>query len=284
MIKRLLYKYLLQFIPDILWIKVRFRVKLGYWPNLKSPQTYNEKLQWLKLHNKNPLYTQLVDKIEVRNYIKEKIGSEYLVPLLGTWNSFDDIDFDKLPNQFVLKTNHDSGGLVICQNKNKLDLNKVKRKLTESLKFNYYWALREWPYKNVKPRILCEKFLNEDNEECLTDYKFFCFNGIPKIMYISKDRAAQPTTDFFDMDFNHLNIRMKDPNSKIIPQKPQNFDKMKALATILAKDKPHIRVDFFCIHDKIYAGELTFFHMSGFSHIYPIEWEKTLGSWISLNV
>ena len=137
MIKRLLYKYLLQFIPDILWIKVRFRVKLGYWPNLKNPRTCNEKLQWLKLHNKKPLYTQLVDKYEVRNYIKDKIGSDYLVPLLGKWDKFDDIDFDKLPNQFVLKCNHDSGGLIICKDKSSLNYKEAKKKLSSSLKFNY---------------------------------------------------------------------------------------------------------------------------------------------------
>lgn len=280
--KIFLYKYILQWIPDSLWIRLQFRRRMGVWPNLKNPKTFNEKLQWLKLHDRNPLYTKLVDKYEVKKIVAEQIGEEYTIPTLGVWNKFDDIDFGKLPNQFVLKCTHDSGGLVVVKDKSKFDINAARTTINNCLKMNYYWSMREWPYKNVKPRIIAEKYMENKKEECLTDYKFFCFNGTPQIMYISKDKAKEPTTDFFDMVYNHLNIRMRDPNSNVIPPKPKNFEKMKSIAKTLAKDKTHIRIDFYCVDDKIYLGELTFFHMSGFSHIYPKEWELILGDWIML--
>lgn len=287
MIKRLLYKYLLQFIPDILWIKVRFRVKLGYWPNLKNPRTCNEKLQWLKLHNRNPLYTQLVDKYEVRNYIKDKIGSDYLVPLLGKWDKFDDIDFDKLPNQFVLKCNHDSGGLIICKDKSSLNYKEAKKKLSRSLKFNYYWALREWPYKNVKPCIIAEKYLEDTELKELKDYKFYCFNGTVKIFFIASGRQKGDNSkriDYFNMNREHLPMTWGCPRSSNPPQMPQSLNKMIQLAEVLSKGIPHIRVDFYEVDGKIYFGEMTFFDGSGMEEIKPHDWDLKLGSWISLNV
>ena len=164
-------------IPDKLFLKLRYFKSCHKFPNLKEPKTYNEKIQWLKLHDKNPLYTTLVDKYEVKKYIADKIGEEYIIPTLEVWDSFDDIDFDSLPNQFVLKCTHDSGGLVICNDKNKLDIAQARKTITSSLKNNYYWSGREWPYKDVKPRIIAEKYMEDSQTEELRDYKFFCFNG-----------------------------------------------------------------------------------------------------------
>ena len=239
MVVKKIVKKLTMVLPDSLYIRLKYFQHFKKFPNLRNPKTFNEKLQWLKLHDRNPEYTKMVDKYEAREYIKEKIGEEYLIPLLGVWDSFDEIDFDSLPQQFVLKCTHDSGGLVICKDKSKLDIESARKKINKSLKNNYYWQGREWPYKNVKPRIIAEKYMVDEETkrrtgiECLVDYKFFCFNGEPKIMYYSMDKAEDPRTDFFDMEYNHLKMRMKDPNSDEIPLKPQGFEEMKALARIL---------------------------------------------------
>ena len=276
-------KGFLNWMPDKMYLSLVFRLNLGYWPDFDAPKTFNEKLNWLKLYDRKPIYTQMVDKYAVREYIAEKIGEDYLIPLVGgPWNSVEEIDLDALPEQFVLKTTHDSGGVVICRDKGSFDREAATAKLQKHLKREYFWGKREWPYKNVKPRIIAEKYMQDGDNQALLDLKFFCFNGEPKIMYMSRDRAENPTTDFFDMDFRCLNMRMKDPNSEILPEKPTDFEKMKELAAILSKDNAHLRVDFYYIDSKIYAGELTFFHNGGFTHIYPNEWETTLGSWIEL--
>lgn len=250
--------------------------------NLDNPKTYNDKLQWLKLHDRKPEYTTMVDKYAAKDYIASKIGSEHIIPTLGVWKKFKDIDFDSLPNQFVLKSTHDCGGLVICKDKSKLDKREAKEKIERCLKRNYFWNGREWPYKNVKPRIIAEKYMKDDKTDWLVDYKFFCFNGEPKFMYCSMDKADDPRTDFFDMDYNRLDMRMRDPNSEIPPPKPEKFEEMKALAKILCKDIPHIRVDFYQVNNQVYAGELTFYHMGGFTKIYPEKWMDILGDWIKL--
>ena len=417
------------------WIKCfddETYLKLMYWANtgkklnLDNPRTFNEKLQWLKLHDYKPEYSTMVDKYEAKKWVASRIGEEYVIPTLGVWDSFDEIEFDKLPNQFVLKCTHDSGGLVICKDKNRLNIKKAKRKIESSLKRNYFVVGREYPYKNVKPRIIAEQYMEDmttkelrdykiftfdgiakalfivsnrqngktsadyfdinfkpldftwgyphskvkplkpecfdemvkaaeilakgtvelrvdfyevngkayfgemtffdgsgfdrfdpdewDNkfgemiklpdsvgggyaiihkgwvlwihspitDECLTDYKFFCFNGIPKIVYVGKDKAEDPKTDFFDMDFQHLPIRMRDPNSVEMPQKPDAFDQMKSLAAELSKGYRHLRVDFYLIDGDIYVGELTFYHCSGFTEVKPEEWNVTMGKWIDL--
>lgn len=415
---------LLNFLDDKAYLKLMYKIHMGKSLNLDHPQTFNEKLQWLKIYDRNPLYTTLVDKYEVKKYVADKIGEQYIIPTLGVWNHFDDIDFDSLPDQFVLKCTHDSGGLVICRDKSKLNKRAAKEKLEKCLKRNYYWSGREWPYKNVKPRIIAEKYMedsetselsdykfysfqgvikamfiasgrqkgqtkadyfdmkfkplpftwgyphtnvlpkkpknfeemvkiariltkdipearadfyevngktyfgeitffdgsgmerfhpeswnktfgewlklpeklggyglinehlilwvHQSDEKVLTDYKFFCFNGKAKIMYISKDKGERPAPDFFDMEFNRLNIRMEDPNSETVPDKPVCFDTMKRCAEKLSQGIPNLRVDFYVIQGRLYIGELTFFHMSGFAHIHPASWEKTLGDWIHL--
>ncbi len=274
-----------KYFSDKAYLRMIYRGYMGKKLDLKNPKTFNEKLQWLKLYNRNPVYTRMVDKYEAKSFIAEKVGEEYIIPTLGVWDKFDEIDFDRLPAQFVLKCTHDSGGLIICKDKSKLNLKEAKKKITKSLKRNFYHIGREWPYKNVKPRIIAEQYMVDNSgikEECLTDYKFFCFDGQPKMVYISQDKAQEPHTDFFDMDFNRLNLRMRDSNSETPPSKPVAFEQMRELATVLSQDIAHIRVDFYYVNNKIYIGELTFFHNSGFTKIHPLEWAQRLGDWIKL--
>ena len=271
-------------LDDRAYIEKIYRAKMGKPLNLENPQLFNEKLQWLKLYDRNPLYTQLVDKYRVREYIAEKIGEEYLIPLLGVWDDPDEIDFDTLPDQFVLKCNHNSGtGMCICRDKSKLDYDKVRKDLKKGLKENFYLRHREWPYKNVKPCVVAEAYIAEENSDVLTDYKFFCFHGIAKIMYISRDYSDSPRTDFFDMDFAHLPIKVKDPHAEMPPKKPECFDEMKHIAEILSKNIPHLRVDLYCVQGRIYVGELTFYHAGGFVNITPDEWNLRMGSWINIS-
>lgn len=278
-------------LPDALYLKLWYRLDLGKSLDLKNPETFTEKLQWLKLHDRNPAYTTMVDKYAAKQYIAERIGHEHVVPTLGVWERFEDIDFDTLPDRFVLKCTHDSGGLVICRDKAKLDREAARKKIGRSLKRNYYWSCREWPYKNVPPRIIAEPYLEEKNHgdpthvdaNIITDYKFFCFRGEPKVMYIAKDIGRGPESDYFDMDFNHLPILVNDDAfAEKMPEKPVYFEKMKEIAAVLSQGIPHVRVDFYSIGDALYVGEMTFFHCSGIFAIQPPEWDRRLGQWIQL--
>lgn len=285
-LKLYLYKYFLRFIPDVVWLKLRFRMRMGRTLNLKNPQTYNEKLQWLKLHDRNPLYTKLVDKYEVRKYVAEKIGEEYLVPLLGVWDKFEDIDFDKLPDQFVLKCTHDSGGLVICKDKAKLDILAAKKKITRCMKINYYWAFREWPYKNVKPRIIAEKYMEDSVDGELRDYKYFCFSGIAKVLFIATNRCKEDeetSFDFFDINYKHLDLTKGHPNAKTLPHKPATFETMKKLSEKLAENFPQVRCDFYEVNGKTYFGELTFASGGGVVPFNPEEYDLEFGRWIKIS-
>ena len=273
---------MLRILPDALYLRLKFFQRMKKFLNLKTPQTYNEKLQWLKLHDRKPEYTKMVDKYEVRKYIADTIGEEYLIPLLGVWDSFDEIDFDSLPEQFVLKCTHDSGGLVICKDKSKLDINAAEKKINKSLKTNYYWHGREWPYKNVKPRIVAEKFMVDESGTELKDYKFFCFDGEPKFLFIATDRPHDTKFDFYDIDFNHLPFTNGHPNADKEIKKPAGFDKMVEIARKLSKGIPHIRIDLYDINGEIYFGEITFFHWSGFTPFEPEEWDYKLGEYIKL--
>ena len=272
-------------LPDALYLKLRYW-KVFHKPlNLKKPKTFNEKLQWLKLYDRKPEYTRMVDKYEAKQYVAERIGEEYIIPTLGVWDSFDEIDFDSLPNQFVLKCTHDSGGLVICTDKTKLDLEKARRRITASLQRNYFWANREWPYKNVKPRIIAEAYMQDTVTAELRDYKFFCFNGTAKLLFIATDRQTdgeETKFDFFDMDFNHIDVRNGHPNADVPPAKPVCFDQMRQLAEKLSADIPQLRVDFYEVDGKVYFGELTFFHWTGLVPFEPEQWDHTFGEWIKL--
>lgn len=289
--RSLLTKILIQFgtfLPDKVYLSLMYYIKTGVRMNWDNPLTYTEKLQWLKLYNRNPQYTWMVDKVKVKEYVKNMIGEEYVIPTIAVWDKVEDIDFSKLPNQFVLKCNHNSSsGICICKNKEELNVYEAIARLSRSFKQDYYKMWREWPYKNVERKLFAETFLCENSSpnssDVLTDYKFFCFNGEPFMMYVSKDIAKNTTTDFFDMDYKRLPIRMRDPNSQIIPEKPQEFEKMKELAKLLSKGFPHIRVDFYIVNHHIYFGELTFYHNAGYSLVNPPEWNLKLGSLINLD-
>lgn len=276
-------KGLLNWLPDKTYLKLLFYVRMKRRLNLNNPKTFNEKLQWLKLYDRNPIYTSMVDKYEVRNYIKEKVGDEYLIPLIGVWDSFDEINFEKLPNQFVLKCTHDSGGVVICRNKNEFDVESARKKINKSLKKNFYNNTKEWPYKNIKPRIICEKFMVDESGVELKDYKFFCFNGEPKALFVATDRGKDTRFDFFDMNFNKIPItknHYKNSNKKI--SKPIGFEKMIELSKKLSSGIPHVRVDFYNVNGQIYFGELTFYHFSGFEKFEPEKYDEIFGSWLKL--
>jgi hypothetical protein len=278
-------KKLTKYLPDKTYLKLVYYYAFHKKLNLKNPKTYNEKLQWLKLYDRNPLYTSLVDKYKVREYVEQKIGKEYLVPLLGVWNNFDEIDFNKLPNQFVLKCTHDSGGVQICKDKEKFDHFKSKAFFDARLKENFYSHYREWPYKNIKPRIIAEEYMEDEEYQELRDYKLFCFDGEPEYIFIASDRQnknEETKFDFFDMDFNHLPFINGHPNSNKEIHKPILFEEMKKLAMVLSEGMPHVRVDFYEVNGKLFFGELTFYHFSGLTPFNPNEWDYILGDKISL--
>lgn len=281
-IKKLISKGALGFLSDKCYLSLYYKVKLGKKLNLTNPKTFTEKLQWLKLYDRKPIYTTMVDKYEAKKYVADIIGEKHVIRLLGVWEKFEDIDFELLPERFVLKCTHDSGGLVICRDKRTFDMSIAKKKINKSLKRNYFLVGREWPYKNVHPRIIAEEYIENTSGEELKDYKFFCFNGVPKIMYIANDIGADPRTDFFDMDFNHLDLHFKDPNADVCPSKPAQFEKMKELAVVLSKGIPQVRVDFYESNGEIFFGEFTFFHSGGFFDVHPDEWSERIGDWIEL--
>lgn len=269
---------------DEIYLKILYKNRLRKKLNLQSPKTYNEKIQWLKLYNRKKEYISMVDKYKVKEYVANKLGKEYIIPTIGVWENFDDINFEDLPNQFVLKCTHDSGGIVICKDKNKLDIKSIRKKINHSLKRKYYKNTREWPYKGVKPRIIAEPYMVDENEKELKDYKFFTFNGKVKAMFIATDRNAETETcfDFFDKNFNHLPFENGHPNAKKKIYKPENFEYMIKLAEELSKDLIHARIDFYNINGKIYFGEITFFHWSGLKKFVPEEWDYKFGEWINL--
>lgn len=281
---KILYK-ISPFIKDEQYLKVLFFLKLGYKLDIKNPKTYNQKLQWLKLYYRNPITTQMVDKFLVKDFAKEIIGEKYLVQSYGIWNSFDEIDFNVLPKSFVLKTTHDQGGVIIVRDKNKLDKEYAKNKLSKHLNRQHYFLSREWPYKNVKPRIMAEALLIDNEVDDLYDYKFYCFDGEPKIMYIAHGRHTDTCyLDFYDMEFNKLNIsRPHYPQSNIKFQIPKNWELMKELSKKISKNFPHLRVDFYNINGTIYLGELTFFQGGGLMKFEPQEWDFKLGELINLD-
>jgi hypothetical protein len=272
---------------DKLFLKVYYRLCLGRKLDFDNPRSFTEKIQWLKLYNTSPLCTQLVDKYAVREYVKNRIGSEHLVPLLGVWDSFKDIDFNKLPDRFVLKTTHDSGGVVICRDKKKLNFEQAQKVLTGSLKRNYFWKGREYPYKNVKPRIIAEKFMEGEDRGYLVDFKFFCFNGVPKVLFFASNRYnaehTPPRFDYYDMEMNHLPVRSKghDNAEKRLSMFPEYLE-MQKIAAVLSQGFPHVRVDLFMSKGKIFFGEMTFHHDGGFVPFIPDEWDYKFGEMINL--
>ena len=278
-------KTLLNLCPDKCYFRIKWWARrMPYRLNLKNPQSFNAKLQWIKLYDRNPLYTKLVDKYRVKEYVRECVGNEHVIPLLGVWDNVDEIEWDVLPKQFVLKVNHDCGGQIICKDKSKLNVEEAKLKLRNAFDRNYYYEGREWPYKNVQPKVFAEAYMEDEYGE-LRDYKFFCFDGIVKAMFIASDRQTEGSEvkfDFFDADFNHLPFTQGHPNAPIQPSKPKNFEEMKRLASMLSKGLPEVRVDFYDVNGRIFFGEFTFFHFGGMVPFEPVQWDYTFGSWIKL--
>ncbi|MBE6594439.1 MAG: glycosyl transferase [Ruminococcaceae bacterium] len=268
-------------------VRRRYRAVLHRELNLENPQRFSEKMQWLKLHDHQERYSVIVDKVAAKKHIADLVGEEYVVPTLGVWDSFDEINFDELPEQFVLKCTHDSASYVICRDKSRFDKKKAKKRLEQALKINFYYRNREWPYRNVPPRIIAEVYLSDTNQNeagcSLVDYKFFCFDGVPKAMFISKECGDTHVTDWFDMEYNHLPIKMANPHADVPPAKPEKFEDMVRLATILSQNYPQIRVDFYQVNGKLYVGELTLYHSGGFFEIHPEEWDIKMGGWISID-
>jgi len=274
-----------RFVNDKHFLKIiyydRFRKKL----NLKNPSLFTEKLQWLKLYDRNPLYTKLVDKYAVREYIKEKLGEEYLIPLIAVYDKVDEIEWDKLPNQFVIKCTHGSGSNIICKDKNKLSIRESKKKLKKWMRKNWYWFGREWPYKNVKPRIIIEKFMVDANSKQLKDYKLMCFNGSPKIIQVMSNRInGKYNLNHFSITWENLNfeqIGLVPSNEKI--DKPKNLDRMVDFARELSKNIPFVRLDFYEINGELFFGEFTLYPVSGFHQFEDISSDVQLGNMLSID-
>ena len=269
---------------DELYLRIIYRLEMGHRLDLKNPQTFTEKIQWLKLYDRKPEYTRMVDKITAKEYVSEIIGKEYIIPTLGVWDHFDDIDFSILPDAFVLKTNHGSGGsdVVICRDKTNFDYLGAKRKLERSLKGNCYRRYREWPYKNIVPRIFAEELLDVGGgkHNDITDYKFFCFNGEPKYCQVIQDRHSKETIDFFDMGWRHkefIGLNPKAVPAEIVPECPKTLNRMIDIARKLSIGKNFARIDLYEVGDTCYFGEITLYPASGFGVFKPAESDKKIG-------
>ena len=274
-------------VSDQTYLKLRYRLVFGKKLNLENPKGFNEKINWLKVYNRNPLYTKIVDKATAKDYVRPIIGDDKIIPSYGVWDKFDDIDFNILPDQFVLKSTNGGGGsgVVICKDKKTFDKEKAKQQLERSMRVNWKFE-REWVYRDITPRIIAEKYMfNEDGSD-LVDWKIFCFNGVPKLLFYASDRytKGEPLKfDWYDMELNHLPIKshgipQANKELKMFPE----WEEMKETARQLSQGFPHIRVDLYLINHKVYFGELTFFHDGGIVALEPEEWEYKLGGWIDL--
>ena len=279
---------LARLLPDKVYLSLKYYKYYGRSLNWKDPQTFSEKLQWLKLYDRKPEYTIMVDKYAVKKYVADIIGEEYIIPTLGVWDKPEEIEWEKLPNQFVLKTTHGGGneGVAICRDKTTFDKTKAINLLNKSLKTDLYVVWREWPYKNVPKRIIAEKYIKPQQEnKDLYDYKFFCFDGEVKGLFVATERQnpnEEVKFDFFDADFNHLPFRQGHDHAKQIPAKPKNFELMKNVAAQLSKEMPHVRVDLYDLGDNVLFGELTLFHFSGMVPFEPEEWDYKFGEYLKL--
>lgn len=273
-----------KWIPDELYLRICYRAAFGKKLNLKDPKGFNEKLQWLKLYDHNPIYTTMVDKSTAKDYVANIIGEQYTIPTYGVWDKFEDIDFDSLPEQFVLKCTHDSGGLVICKNKAELDMQAAKRKIESSLKRQFYYVGREWAYKDVKPRIIAEKLMTESDVQDLKDYKLMVFGGKVKCSFVCTERHSERGVhiNFYDTDWELMPFERHYPRSEETIEKPVSYDEMVELAEKLAHKLPFVRVDFYEIQGRPFFGELTLYPGDGFEEFNPEKYDDILGSWIKL--
>jgi len=279
-------KQMLNWMSDKAFLKLRYRTIFHKKLDLKDPKTFNEKLQWLKLYDRKPEYGIMVDKQAVKDFVAEKIGAEHLIPTIGVWDRPEDIDFNSLPNQFVLKCNHDSGSVVICRDKALFDQQKAVEKLRRKMDNSVFWFGREWPYSRVKPCVIAETYMEDETQkQGLTDYKFYCFNGEPKFLYVSVglEDHSSATISFLNLDWTLAPFhRMDFKPLKSPPPKPKNYEKMIAYAKKLSCGFPFLRVDMYEIQGKLYFSELTFTPSAGFTPFVPDEWDATIGAWLEL--
>ena len=285
-LKRLILKFLsLKIVSDKTAIKCQYHLLMKRKLNLKDPKTFNEKLNWMKLYFRKPKLTNMVDKYEVKSLVSELIGEEHVIPSIGIYDKWEDIDFDKLTPPFVMKTTHFSGVIQVVKDYNDFDKGKTRKRFNSSLKQNFFYSSREWPYKNIKPRIIIEKYVKDSKEDNLPVYKFFCFNGEPYIVQtIKNDKTSYETIDYFDMDWNRLDLKQNFENSEVPLSKPSNFEEMKEMAAKLSKGFPFIRVDLYSVDGHIYFSEFTFFSDAGYAEFHPAEWDKILGDKIDLSI
>lgn len=276
---------LLMFLPDKQFLQLKYLYVFKKPLNLRHPLTFNEKLQWLKLYNRNEEYSCLVDKCEVKKYVASKIGQEHIIPTLGIYDSFSDIDFSSLPDSFVLKCTHDSGGVIVCKDKDTFDVEKARVKIDKCLSTDFFLLGREWPYKNVNHRIIVEKYIEDNSETGIKDYKVFCFNGVPKIIQLDYDRFVNHHRNLYDTDWKQLPIKyIYESDAEQHFEKPQHIDKVLLYAKILSKGIPFVRCDFYITKDSVFFGEMTFFPESGYGKFVPESWDIKLGSWLSLDM
>lgn len=287
---------LTKWITDRIHIKIIFRLCIGKWPNLEHPKTFNEKLQWLKLNDRNPNYCKLVDKLAVKQWVSEKIGSEYVAETYGVWDRAESIDLDSLPDRFVLKTNHDCGGVFVCSRLEAFDVKRMRKEINRHLSRNYYWNSREWPYRAVEPLVFAEEYFDaagknpvsgdtETAEADLVDYKFMCFGGKCKCIFTCTNRSSNDLrVDFFDTEWRHLPFERHYLNADELPQSPADLRKMIELAESLAEGIPFVRVDFYETAKGVKFGEMTFFPGGGCEEFTPAEWDEKLGEWIDLSL
>lgn len=247
---------------DEKYLKKIYKIRFDKELDLNNPKTFNEKLQWLKLFDRKDIYSDMVDKYEAKKFVANKIDDSIIIPTIGIYDKFDDLDFSKFPNQFVIKCTHDSGGPIIIKDKKSININDIRKKINKRLKYNYFYNCREWPYKNVKPRIIVEKYIKDELIDDLRDYKFMCFNGEPKYVYITV-KSKNIFENYYDMNFNPVNIDHGFPKSNIEFKKPKNFNKMIEIARKLSKDVPFLRVDLHNNNGKILFGEMTFYDWAG---------------------
>ena len=273
--------------PDRVYLKMLYYVRLGQKLDLNNPKTFNEKLNWLKLNDRNPLYTELADKYEVRKFVSDVIGEKYLIPLIGVWNSVEEIDLQQLPNQFVLKCTHDSASVVICKDKTDFDYEDAKKKLSEAMHINYFYYSREWPYKDIKPRIIAEKYITDESGTELKDYKIYCFNGHPQLIQVDFGRFVKHERNLYTTNWQYIDQVIEYPsNHNVQIKKPENLQEMLSLSQVLATKIgcPSIRTDFYSCGNKIYFGEITFYQEAGFARFSSAEYELNLGSMIRLPI
>lgn len=270
-------------VSDKQYLKMLYKLKMKKNLNIENPQTFNEKLQWLKLYDRNPEYTKMVDKILVKDYVASVIGDEYIIPTLGIYDKFDDINFDQLPKSFVIKCNHDSGGLVICRDKSELNIKDARKKINRSLKTNYYNRSKEWPYKNVKPKILIEEYMFNGKNEELNDYKVFCFNGFAKYVQVHFNRFKNHKKYIYDLNWNLTDIEFNYPrDAKVKIKKPYNFDEMIKIANVFSNGKKFVRIDFYEVKKKLYFGEITFYPASGYRRFKKYSQDLMFGNFMDI--